>query len=877
PAKLSWGLANLRVRRQPLLYAVATAVQQRLSESQQSSTKIAWCSVVRAIPPVELWVPERQGSFDACIDEEMLAHFGKNLIPRLMLCYGACGPRPSLNTQADSSRWLQRGIDLGDMSTAVEDLTWICLLQHTSRPGPCQEVIRKYSCGRELPAWFRVQDGPWSKSKAKYMQRFSNLEKFAQPASGNHWEKLGAVIDFVEHRLSAAAPQVPGTVNEMLRLLDTFAQRREHWLKVAGGAKAEVLLHSHGLRTWRWHEVALECGTFIGYSAMRLALQMLAGRDSPDRAGPHVFTIEVDPVQACIARHLVDLAGVSCSVEVAIGQVRDIVPKIVELFGATSVGMVFMDYKEDTGAIGINSRLLADNVALPGAPLLLWNLAFSPSWELTAFAMTEFHEPNTEDWMALGRYRGPAGPAPAAPASWQHLSWHTDHMRRRACGLRPTEGDMFEADRVAYSRHVRRHYNAAGIQAVPWHGHARGGLQDVLPQTTMKPLVAEIGKVARAMRQLAGRLALAAVALASEDYMARVDPSLHTWTRTVRVAEDAFLLLEMHQGNLKALLNGEAEVDLPQEQEEQLLSAFPAEALTVEARVPQIQSQRWAAKILRHAVGARVDPDCAVNTENHLEKEILAVFRRLRNPPIGSVLTFGGLYGGVHGEGVDVPDDPAVELMLELQQRGNVRLKGLCMFCDEEQVRSLTRAQGLQSALRTLNIPDPLRWADLQLPAEFAGELDLLRLDGLRHGVSCEVLRQVLRAGVRPRLVALLVLSQVPPPFQYFPLGVPGYNSPPALMSCSLSGAIEVLAKHDLFLIRLTGPYALFVRQSEWPEALPINEFDCYRRASVWGLKDIPLSFVREWLREEVDQVLPRLWRNLTHLHSDGGPFTLAV
>lgn len=178
--------------------------------------------------------------------------------------------------------------------------------------------------------------------------------------------------------------------------------------------------------------------------------------------------------------------------------------------------------------------------------------------------------------------------------------------------------------------------------------------------------------------------------------MARVDPSLHTWTRTVRVAEDAFLLLEMHQGNLKALLNGEAEVDLPQEQEEQLLSAFPAEALTVEARAPQIQSQRWAAKILRHAVGARVDPDCAVNTENHLEKEILAVFRRLRNPPIGSVLTFGGLYGGVHGEGVDVPDDPAVELMLELQQRGNVRLKGLCMFCDEEQVRSLTRAQGLQ-------------------------------------------------------------------------------------------------------------------------------------------------------------------------------------
>ena len=61
-------------------------------------------------------------------------------------------------------------------------------------------------------------------------------------------------------------------MNEMLRLLDSFAQRREHWLKVgahgsqhydsnllggtevAGGAKAEVLLHTYGLRTWQWHE-----------------------------------------------------------------------------------------------------------------------------------------------------------------------------------------------------------------------------------------------------------------------------------------------------------------------------------------------------------------------------------------------------------------------------------------------------------------------------------------------------------------------------------------------------------------------------------------------------------------------------------------------
>merc|ERR1719183_1889767 len=142
-----------------------------------------------------------------------------------------------------------------------------------------------------------------------------------------------------------------------------------------------------------------------------------------------------------------------------------------------------MDYKgtlfhsdlellERLGVLAVDAVELADNVALPGAPLLLWQLAFSPSWTLSSYAMMEFLEPNTEDWMALGKYTGYAGDGPSAPASWRRLSWHKDHMRRRACGLRPTEGDMFEGDRVVYSLHVRRHFIAAGIEAQPWCGPA---------------------------------------------------------------------------------------------------------------------------------------------------------------------------------------------------------------------------------------------------------------------------------------------------------------------------------------------------------------------------------------------------------------------
>merc|ERR1711862_407452 len=125
---------------------------------------------------------------------------------------------------------------------------------------------------------------------------------------------------------------------------------------------------------------------------------------------------------------------------------------------------------ERLAILPLQSHVVADNVALPGAPLLLWRFARSPSWRLTAYAMTEFFEANTEDWVAVGSYTGVGlnyKDVVDPPVSWQRLSWHTDHMRRRASGLRPAEGDMFEEDRVAYSRYVRQHYLAEGIQAIP--------------------------------------------------------------------------------------------------------------------------------------------------------------------------------------------------------------------------------------------------------------------------------------------------------------------------------------------------------------------------------------------------------------------------
>jgi len=368
-----------------------------------------------------------------------------------------------------------------------QELLWLTLLSASSRTGAPQAVISKCAAGAAPPPWVSNDARPWDASKvernkpelAKYMQRYEVMRKWVQPTSGNHWDKLSTLIEFVDERLPRGAPTMPDGPLRLLGLLETFAQSREHWLKVAGGPKGEVLEHAFASRRWEPFEVAVECGAFVGYSASRLAVQMWRRGGGAPTA--RVMTIEVDPVQACIARHFVDLVGLSPIVEVCVGQVKDVVPRTVESFGGRSVGLIFMDYKgsifhsdlallEQLGAVARGGVAIADNVALPGAPLLLWHLAFSPSWELTAYAMMEFFEPNTEDWMVLGTYGGPAGSAPPAPASWQKLSWHTDHMRRRACGLRPTEGDMFETDRVAYSRYVRRHFAEAGIEAVPWTG-----------------------------------------------------------------------------------------------------------------------------------------------------------------------------------------------------------------------------------------------------------------------------------------------------------------------------------------------------------------------------------------------------------------------
>lgn len=305
----------------------------------------------------------------------------------------------------------------------------------------------------------------------RWLQKGGEEKGWSQHGSQTHWNRMGALLEAVESRLVHASTEGAGVLTAAI---ERFAMDRGRWLKVAGGGKSEVVEHAIRSRTWLAGQVALEFGSFVGYTAARLG-------DAMRPRGGRCVSIEVDPSQAVISRHLVDLGCLSDTVEVWIGQVRDVLPRIIEEAGAHSVGLIFMDHKgmifhEDTmalerlGAAVFGAHLVADNVVSPGCPLFLWHVKHSPAWQSTAWALREFLELHIEDWMVVAKLANPRAeePLPQAPTSWHGLAWFTDHARRRSEGMRPAEGFLQPSDRAYFAQRVRDHYVHAGIEALPW-------------------------------------------------------------------------------------------------------------------------------------------------------------------------------------------------------------------------------------------------------------------------------------------------------------------------------------------------------------------------------------------------------------------------
>lgn len=291
--------------------------------------------------------------------------------------------------------------------------------------------------------------------------------------------KLARFVQYLE--LSGCG----GSPEEVIEAVEWFPKVSGRWLKVAGGDKAVVLWDSLRQKPNAAHEVAVEFGALVGYTTIRLgAVCARAMRGSPARAQAgctNVVSVELDVCHACVARHAVDIAGLSGSVEVWIGQVRDLIPRVLEDFGALSLCYLFMDQKgtsfhedlahlERLGTLGVEGRVLADNCLKPGAPFFVWHVATSPVYSTTIWTMPEFASEEIEDWMVVCQYVGmPQGSPPeCSPRVFRMLTqlvWETDNMRSGA-----ERGALHVDDWVAFSQYVLRCFARVGIEATPWKG-----------------------------------------------------------------------------------------------------------------------------------------------------------------------------------------------------------------------------------------------------------------------------------------------------------------------------------------------------------------------------------------------------------------------
>lgn len=274
-----------------------------------------------------------------------------------------------------------------------------------------------------------------------------------------------------------------GSPEDIIEAVEWFPKDIGRWLKVAGGDKAVVLWDSLERKPNASHEVAVEFGALVGYTTIRLgAVCARAKRGNPARTHCiNVVSVELDSCHACVARHSIDLAGLSGTAEVWIGQVRDLLPRFMEEFGGLSLCYIFMDQKgtafhddlqqiELMGTLGVKGRVLADNCLKPGAPFFVWHVSSTGAYVTTIWALPEFASEEIEDWMVVCEYVGmPAGrPSQCTPYIHEllvQLAWETDNMRAGA-----ERGALHVDDWVAFSQYMRRYFARLGIEATPWIG-----------------------------------------------------------------------------------------------------------------------------------------------------------------------------------------------------------------------------------------------------------------------------------------------------------------------------------------------------------------------------------------------------------------------
>ncbi|XP_063958002.1 catechol O-methyltransferase-like [Lytechinus pictus] len=175
-----------------------------------------------------------------------------------------------------------------------------------------------------------------------------------------------------------------GDPESIIKTMDRFC-REEQWTFCLGDDKAPIV---RKIVQETKPMTCLELGTFVGYSAINAARELLEGS--------RYLCVEADEDRAFIARKMVEFAGLQDVVQVIKGFSNKVIPNLKDEFNIDSFDYVFIDhvkslYKadlillEDHRLVRNGTVVVADNMVIPGSPNYLEYVRNSPKYESEYF------------------------------------------------------------------------------------------------------------------------------------------------------------------------------------------------------------------------------------------------------------------------------------------------------------------------------------------------------------------------------------------------------------------------------------------------------------------------------------------------------------
>ncbi|XP_077972691.1 catechol O-methyltransferase-like [Styela clava] len=155
--------------------------------------------------------------------------------------------------------------------------------------------------------------------------------------------------------------------------------------------------------------VALECGAWFGYSAVRIARLM--------KPGSCFYSLEIDPICAKLTERLVKHAGLSDKVKVVLSDAHEVIPQLRDKYKIEKIDLALLDngckhYKGnliemlDAGLLQKGSVVLSDNVLYPAANDYREFVQSHKRFESTLFDTHLQYTPNVRDGMEKSTYLG---------------------------------------------------------------------------------------------------------------------------------------------------------------------------------------------------------------------------------------------------------------------------------------------------------------------------------------------------------------------------------------------------------------------------------------------------------------------------------------